>query len=182
MIKLVILDIDGVLTDGKKEYDNNGNVLNKKFNDKDFTAIKRFKASGINVCFLSGDTNINKKMAELRNIPFYLGRNSNGKMNKIDILYNILNDFNVNAEDSIYVGDDIFDIEIFLKVGYSYCPNDSPNLVKHHSKVILSRNGGDGIVAELYDYLIDKQLISESTIEDVKNLDAIEGSSVKMAV
>lgn len=180
MISLIILDIDGVLTDGRKDYDNNGNVFSKKFNDKDFTAIKRFKASDINVCFLSGDTNVNKKIAELRNIQFYSGRNHNGKMNKIDILDGILNDFNAKSEDTVYVGDDIFDIEIFKEVGYSFCPNDSPNVVKQNAQTILFRNGGEGIVAEIYDYLIDKQLINDSSIENVKNLDALEGASLKM--
>ena len=52
MIKLVILDVDGVLTDGKKYYNRDGDVVMKTFCDKDWTAIKRFKALGIKVLFL----------------------------------------------------------------------------------------------------------------------------------
>ena len=52
-IKLAILDVDGVLTDGKKTYDNTGLCIYKTFCDKDFTAIKKLKALGISVCFLS---------------------------------------------------------------------------------------------------------------------------------
>ena len=55
MIKLLILDVDGILTDGKKQYDREGNVRMKTFCDKDWTAIKRFRALGINVIFLTGD-------------------------------------------------------------------------------------------------------------------------------
>ena len=66
MIKLVILDVDGVLTDGKKYYNRDGDVLMKTFCDKDWTAIKRFKALGIKVLFLSGDP-FNEKIAKNRN-------------------------------------------------------------------------------------------------------------------
>lgn len=51
MIKLLILDVDGVLTNGKKYYGENGLGRLKNFCDKDFTAIKRIKAAGVNVCF-----------------------------------------------------------------------------------------------------------------------------------
>ena len=72
-IKLLILDIDGVLTDGTKIYDINHKTIYKKFQDKDFTAIKRLKAAGIKVIFLSGD-NWNKGLAKKRVIDFYLSR------------------------------------------------------------------------------------------------------------
>lgn len=50
-MKLLILDIDGVMTNGTKVYDDDHNVLSKSYNDKDFTAIKIFKQMGIDVCF-----------------------------------------------------------------------------------------------------------------------------------
>ena len=66
MIKLLILDVDGVLTDGKKYYNRDGDVVMKTFCDKDWTAIKRFKALGIKVLFLSGDP-FNEKIAKKQN-------------------------------------------------------------------------------------------------------------------
>jgi 3-deoxy-D-manno-octulosonate 8-phosphate phosphatase KdsC-like HAD superfamily phosphatase len=74
MIKLIILDVDGIMTDGKKYYGQDGSVYLKSFCDKDWTSIKRFKSLGINVIFLSGDENINKLVADNRNIDFYLSR------------------------------------------------------------------------------------------------------------
>ena len=73
-IQLVLLDIDGVLTDGTKIYDQQHNVIAKKYCDLDFTAIKRMKKAGVNVCFLSGDRNINEGMAEKRGIDFWYSR------------------------------------------------------------------------------------------------------------
>ena len=63
MIKLLILDIDGVLTDGTKTYDKDHNVLSKRFMCKDFTAIKKFIAANIDVVLISGDK-WNEKMAK----------------------------------------------------------------------------------------------------------------------
>ena len=74
IVKLIILDVDGVLTNGKKIYNSEGVCSYKTFCDKDFTAIKKFKASGVSVCFLSGDENINKEIAKNRNIDFYSSR------------------------------------------------------------------------------------------------------------
>ena len=55
---LLILDVDGVLTDGRKYYDVSGKGVLKTFCDRDFTAIKKFKANGWDVVFLSGDPNV----------------------------------------------------------------------------------------------------------------------------
>ena len=69
MIKLLILDVDGVLTDGTKVYDAEHKVLSKTYMCKDFTAIKRFIAAGVQVVMISGD-NFNATMANKRNIDF----------------------------------------------------------------------------------------------------------------
>ena len=74
MIKLVILDIDGIMTDGRKYYGLDGIPFAKTYCDKDFTAIKRIKGAGVEVCFLSGDERVNMAMAKNRNIPFYSAR------------------------------------------------------------------------------------------------------------
>lgn len=178
-MKLIILDIDGVMTDGKKMYDSNGNVISKKYNDKDFTAIKRFIAQGINVCFLSGD-NWNKTMADNRNIKFYSGRSNDGNMSKIQILKKILLDYQIQAEETIYVGDDIFDIEVFENVKEGFCPQDSPYHVKNKC-TIINKNGGDGVIAELFDILFLRNEIINPQIDLVKAIDKKELTSQKMS-
>ena len=79
MYKLLIIDIDGVLTDGCKTYDLLGNVISKNFNDKDFTAIKRFK-NNLNVCFLTADDRVNRNIASSRKVDFYYTRDLNVKI------------------------------------------------------------------------------------------------------
>ena len=63
---LLVLDIDGVMTDGTKAYGRNGRAFSKRYCDRDFTAIKRFKAAGVEVVFLSGDKSVNEAMARRR--------------------------------------------------------------------------------------------------------------------
>lgn len=172
MFKLLILDIDGVLNDGKKYYDLNGHTFAKQFSDKDFTAIKRFRASGINVCLLSGDNKVNESMANNRNIDFYYSRGKNS-LSKPEHIPLFEKKYNVTSDEMAYVGDDFFDIEVMKCVKFRYCPQDSPDCVKEICDII-PKNGGDNVICELYDDLIRKKLINECSSEDVYNLDKKE--------
>ena len=121
MIKLLILDVDGVLTDGNKIYDVEHNAVYKKFNDRDFTAIKRFTAAGVKVVFISGD-NFNRNMAEKRNVDFYCSRNEDLSLDKSRYLKEFENSYKISIENMAFVGDDYFDLSIIKEVNYSFCP------------------------------------------------------------
>ena len=120
-IKLAILDIDGVLTDGKKYYGIDGIPFAKTYCDKDFTAIKRLRGSGVKVCFLSGDERVNKAMAFNRKIDFYSAR---GK-DKAEFVSQFESHYGASKEEMLYIGDDLFDKSIMEIVGHAYCPNDA---------------------------------------------------------
>jgi len=151
MIKLLILDVDGVLTDGKKYYDRYGNVTSKTFCDKDWTTIKRFRALGVNVMFLTGDA-YNVEIAKNRNIDVIVTRNKE----KADFLPEICEKYDVSPGEIIFVGDDIFDVGL-MKLVKSYCPKDSPLIVKDHAQELHSY-GGQNFVMQLFDYLSVKEL------------------------
>lgn len=144
----LVVDIDGVMTDGTKMYNRQGKVFGKKYCDLDFTAIKRFKAAGIRVCFLSGDENVNKAMAETRKIDFF--HNPPGT-DKLDILPNIGDPRRI-----AYVGDDYYDIAIMKSVALSFCPNSSPAMVKSAVSAVIHANAGHGVLAKLYDMFEDQ--------------------------
>lgn len=147
---LLIIDIDGIMTDGTKMYDRDGKVFGKTYCDLDFTAIKRFMAAGVKVCFLSGDLIVNKSMAETRKIQFF--HNPPGT-DKIDFLSNIKEHF--DAKCIAYVGDDYYDIAIMCAVDFAFCPQTSPNAVKRIAQV-LNVDAGKGVIAKLYDMVEDK--------------------------
>ena len=144
-IKLFLLDIDGVLTDGTKVYDLNGKVAYKKFNDKDFTAIKKLKKLGFNVAFISGDDRVNKAIADSRKIKFYYSYNRD----KFDFLPSIEKEFEVRRENILYVGDDLPDLEVIKAVGLSFCPNDANPKIKESVSFVLTTPGGHGIIMEI---------------------------------
>lgn len=147
---LLIIDIDGVMTDGTKIYDRDGKVFGKKYCDLDFTAIKRFIAAGIKVCFLSGDQTVNKAMAETRQIDFF--HNTPG-VDKADMLPDIKTHY--KSFKTAYVGDDYYDISIMNSVDLAFCPQTSFTPVKA-AGTIINVDAGKGVIAGLYDKFEDK--------------------------
>jgi len=111
-------------------------------------------------------------MAKNRNIPFYSARGKD-KKDFIDI---ICDDFSVSPDNMVYVGDDLFDISIIKNVGYKFCPSDSCRDVKKicGARGILTARGGHNVVAELFDTLLDLNLITDCTMKDIENLDKQE--------
>lgn len=156
IFKLLVIDIDGVMTDGTKEYGLNGEVTSKRYCDLDFTAIKRFKAAGIQVCFLSGDTIINKKMAETRKIDYYHARLPSGNIDKSEFIPILCKKYNVGIDDIAYVGDDYYDLSIIESLKYTFCPSTANNDIKRRCYQVLNIQGGHGVLSELYEVYRNK--------------------------
>jgi 3-deoxy-D-manno-octulosonate 8-phosphate phosphatase (KDO 8-P phosphatase) len=143
--KLLILDVDGVMTAGNKDYGLSGEVICKRYADIDFTAIKRFRSNGVEVCFLSGDDKVNKEMAKIRKVPFYFSKG----IPKATFIPKLCEDFDVTVDEMAYLGDDYYDLDIMQYLNYQYCPANSAKCVKDRS-IVLSASGGAGAVEELY--------------------------------
>jgi 3-deoxy-D-manno-octulosonate 8-phosphate phosphatase (KDO 8-P phosphatase) len=164
MIKLILLDIDGVMTDGRKYYDKEGTVRLKTFCDKDWTAIKRFRALGIEVAFLSGD-GFNANIAANRNIPFYLNRSNGTHKDKVDFLDEICSDCGATPEEVVYVGDDIFDVRIANAVGYAFCPSDATVEMIDVCSMLMQR-AGENVVMALFEELQLRELIPDFDFDE----------------
>lgn len=171
MIKLVILDIDGVMCDGKI-YNQEHKTIGKKFSDLDFTAIKCFKTQNIPVVFLTSDE-FNFGLSEKRNIPFYNGK-IDGIINKEKIFETIKKDFQVNNFECVYIGDDIFDVPVLKKVTHSFCPNNSPFFVKKYCKNILNGKSGENLISEMFQILWHQNLVEEPDLKKLTMIDSEE--------
>lgn len=165
MIKTVILDVDGILTDGKKHYDENGKVIFKIFCDKDWTAIKRFRAIGINIIFITGDP-FNEAIIQNRNLPVIVCRRSGTHNDKSHYLTTICTDYQCTPAEICFVGDDIFDIQLMRSVRHAFCPLDSPAIVQDNAD-ILSCVGGDNVIMVLFDTLEQYGLIPTVPFEEI---------------
>tara|TARA_Y100000287_G_scaffold181616_1_gene177968 strand:- start:1399 stop:1944 length:546 start_codon:yes stop_codon:yes gene_type:complete len=178
-LKLLILDIDGVLTDGTKIYDINHKPIYKRFMCKDFTAIKRFSAAGVKVIMISGD-NWNKTMAEKRNIDFYCTRDKEDGLDKSLWLNDFKKKYKVEYDDMMFVGDDYFDYQMFDKLLHTACPSDSPLSIKNSAFIKLNSKGGEGCIVELYDICQTLNYINGASIDKVIELDKLEQSTAEM--
>lgn len=157
-IKLVVLDVDGTLTDGGVYIDNNG-VESKKFNIKDGAGIILAKEKGIDFMILTGrQSYCVKKRAEELKIKYIF----QGIQDKLSFLRNFLSKEEIPSKEVAYIGDDINDLDCINFVGFSACPNDAIMKVRTHVDFISHYNGGNGAVRELCDLIIENQKKNES--------------------
>ncbi len=147
-VKLVILDVDGTMTDGGMYFTENGDQI-KKYNTKDGMAIKREVRDGIQFGIISHGHKL--KMVEDRAQLLDIKHVYVGQESKTEVLARWCVDLNLKPEEVAFVGDDINDIEIMKTVGLSACPADAVTAVKSIADIVLSKNGGAGCVREFLD-------------------------------
>lgn len=152
-IKLVITDIDGVLTDGSLYYDANGEAL-KRFHVHDGLGIKMLLASGIDVAVLSGGDSpiLRTRLAHLGIKHAMLG-----KMEKHSSCLALMEAVGVTPAETIYIGDDTLDLPAFKLCSTAVTVADAPDYIKRQADLILSHNGGNGAFRELSDMILTAQ-------------------------
>lgn len=144
-IKLLILDVDGVMTDAGMYYSENGDMM-KKFNAKDGMGILQLTKTGFQVGIISsgfkGD--LVKKRADILKIQhFYLGRE-----HKLEILKQWCSQLNISLSQVAMIGDDVNDLEVMQAIGFSACPADAATKILEQADCILNLKGGEGCVRE----------------------------------
>ena len=147
-IKLLILDVDGTMTDGGMYFTENGDQI-KKYNTKDGMAIKNITKHGIQVGIISHGykTKLVKDRADLLGIQkVYVGRDD-----KTTVLKKWCAELNIDLNQVAYIGDDINDINVMQEVGLSACPSDSVKSIKKIADIVLIKKGGDACVREFID-------------------------------
>ena len=148
-IKLLALDVDGVLTDGKIIYNDLGQEF-KCFNAKDGQGLVMLAKSKFDIAIITARTsNIVVKRAEDLGIEYVF----QGVKNKAEQLDELLDALNLTYDEVAYMGDDLPDIPVLEKVGLKACPNDAVSEVRKICNFIAKKNGGEGAVRELTDML-----------------------------
>lgn len=147
-IRLIVLDIDGTLTDGGVYITEKGDEM-KKYNTKDGMAIKRLLKKGIHVAFISASSSrlTVQKRADMLGVKYcYVGDDE-----KTGVLEKWLRELALSHEQVLFMGDDLNDLSIMQKVGVAACPADASPQVKGEADIVLSRRGGDACFRELVD-------------------------------
>ena len=158
MIELIVLDVDGTLTDGKITYLNNGEET-KSFDVRDGLAIAVWtKSFGKKAAIITGrNSSIVEKRAKELNITYLY----QGIKNKQEILEEILKKEGLSWSQVAAIGDDLNDYNMLKKVGLSFTPANGSHYLKDFVNVVCQNKGGDGAVREMLEYIFKEDGLEE---------------------
>jgi len=152
MIKLLILDVDGCLSDGKLTYTSDG-IETKNFNVKDGLGITTWLKMGNEVAIITGrKSEIVKRRAEELGIKYLF----QGIKDKDRVLKELVSSLDLTFQELGAIGDDLNDYNMLSLVGRSFTPLDGVKELHSLVNTRLTRKGGDGAVREMIDILVDE--------------------------
>jgi 3-deoxy-D-manno-octulosonate 8-phosphate phosphatase (KDO 8-P phosphatase) len=150
-LKLIVLDVDGVLTDGTIYLGGQGDTEIKAFHTRDGAGMALWRDAGYHVTFLTGRSGlaVERRARELR-IPRYW----EGVRNKVLVFHEILKHFEVDASQVAVMGDDIPDLGILKLAGLSACPVDAARDVLERVELVMPSRGGHGAVRDFVEHIL----------------------------
>jgi 3-deoxy-D-manno-octulosonate 8-phosphate phosphatase (KDO 8-P phosphatase) len=152
-LKLLILDVDGVLTDGRLFFDNEGTEY-KCFHARDGHGIKLLRQTGVEVAVISGR---NSNSVALRMKSLGIEHVYQGHENKRNAFAELLKTTGIKPEQAAHVGDDLLDLPIMTQVGLAIAVSDANFAVKERADWCTTLPGGQGAVREVCDLIMQAQ-------------------------
>ena len=149
-VELLLLDVDGVLTDGRVVIDDRG-VESKSFDVRDGHGLKLLQRSGVGVGLVTGRRS---RVVELRAAELGIGEVHQGVKDKLLVVRKILARRSLNPDQVAYVGDDVVDLPVMLQVGAALTVADAPEYVREHAHWIAANKGGRGAVREVCEEIL----------------------------
>jgi 3-deoxy-D-manno-octulosonate 8-phosphate phosphatase (KDO 8-P phosphatase) len=152
-LRLLILDVDGVLTDGGLHFDNRGEEY-KTFNSQDGHGIRMLLDAGIEVAVITGRESgiVRHRMNELGVRHLY-----QGNRDKLGAYSALLEKTGFTPQQVGYVGDDLPDLPIMRRVGFAVAVQNAHEFVRHNCDWVTTRPGGKGAVREVVDFILEAQ-------------------------
>jgi len=159
--ELVITDIDGVWTDGGMYYDQTGNEW-KKFNTSDSAGVLFLRKLHIPLAVLTGEnTEIVKRRADKLKIDFLF----QGVHNKLECAADLCKKLNIDFNRVAYIGDDLIDLALLNRVGFSAAPANAPDYIKSKVDYVTVKRGGEGAFREFIEHILEQ----EGVLNDLVN-------------
>ena len=149
-VQLLVLDVDGVLTDGGLWLDAEGD-LSKRFDVRDGLGIRLMQQAGLQIAFLSGGQG---GATEVRARQLGIDHCLVGIKDKPAALTTLQNQLDVSVEQTAFVGDDLNDLAVRPVVGLLFTPADACRPVRRSADAVLHRQGGHGAVRELAERIL----------------------------
>lgn len=150
-IKLVIFDVDGVLTNGSLFYGDDGQEY-KAFNSRDGHGMKMLQKSGVEIGIITGRTS---KVVEHRMKNLGVQHVYQGKQEKLPAFEELINKLGISSEEVAYVGDDVVDLPILTRVGLAIAVADAHHLVKQHAHWQTPNGGGQGAARDVCELIME---------------------------
>jgi len=152
-IKLIAFDVDGVLTDGGLYLTDSGEEF-KRFNSLDGHGLKMLKASGVETAIITGRTS---RCVELRAKNLGITRLYQGVEDKWGAMQKLLAELKLAPDAAAFMGDDVVDLPVMRRVGFSITVPNSPQAVRDHAHYLTQREGGHGAVRETCELIMSAQ-------------------------
>ncbi len=149
-VKLLLFDVDGVLTDGSLFVDNHGEEY-KAFNSRDGHGLKMLQRNGVAVGIITGRTS---QIVAHRAKELGITHVRQGCADKLPVYEELLRELRLSHEQAAFVGDDVVDLPIMLRVGFAVCPQDGHFLVKRHAHWVTPSAGGRGAGRDVCELLM----------------------------
>lgn len=150
-VKLLFLDVDGVLTDGGVWITENGDEL-RRFDARDGAGLIMLRERGIDVVFLAHE--FSRSMVH-RGRKLRVHHTQNGVENKLATAQAMASGLEIRMQDVAYCGDDLEDLPLLQSAGLALTVPEAPDAVKAHATYVTTRPGGRGAVREICDLLLD---------------------------
>ena len=161
-IRLLVLDVDGVLTNGRVYYGAGGDEL-KAFHIRDGLGLKMLRATGVEVAIVTGRTS---RAVELRAENLGIPHVFQGVSDKLVTFEQLLKRLTLTADAAGAMGDDLPDLPVLRRCGLAACVPEAPALVRSHSHYVAERSGGAGAVRELCELLMAAQGTLEAGMQE----------------
>lgn len=152
-VKLIIFDVDGVMTDGTLFLADDGQEY-KGFNSLDGHGLKMLKSTGVELAIITGR---NSQLVAHRARNLGITHLHQGAHDKLMVYRQLLQDLDLGAEQTAFMGDDVVDLPVMRRTRLSIAVPAAPDLVKAHSHYITRREGGRGAVREACEFIMRAQ-------------------------
>ena len=152
-IKLIVLDVDGVLTNGQIIFGHDGELM-KGFHAQDGLGITLAHKVGIRTAIITGRES---QIVELRSQELKIGDVYQGAMSKTEALGALMDKYQLTLEEIAYVGDDLNDLPVLLRVGFACAVANAVFEVKEHAHFVTQQTGGNGAVREVIEFILKAQ-------------------------
>mgnify|MGYP001189737467 FL=1 len=163
-IKLIISDVDGVLTDGTV-LKGGGNMELKRFCVQDGTAVAMVKAAGFDLAFISGRYS---EATEIRMKELKISDVYNGTLNKLVPYRELKKKYQLKDDEIAYIGDDLIDIPVMKKVGLPAAVQNAYPDVKEKAVFVTKTRGGEGAFREFIDWMLMELGTYKKCLEDMQ--------------